>query len=120
MTLPPRTPGPFGGVDVRQGVADRPEAAPEIASELIRRQLLGGIEHVVASPVVIVEQRSQFLQVHRFSVSASCQDFPQYVASGLSPTRHRGKRFLSTKSRLAGRSASRRMYQGNQYSPYEI
>src|SRR5207248_7122508 len=33
---------------------------------------------------------------------------------------YRANRFLTTNQTLAGRSARRRMYQGNQYSPYAI
>ena len=64
VPAPPHAPYPFGGIDMRDRVANRSEAAAEIARELLRGQRLDGVQHAVASPVVEVDERAEVLVGH--------------------------------------------------------
>src|SRR5262249_15678616 len=142
--LPALVPRHFRRERVRDGVANGFEAAGEIAAELLRRQRVERFEHPVYGPIVIVEQRCQILVGH------GLHSIPSVLGSslGVCPSRdldlerrnqkpgtgnpepgtwnleprgcYADKALLITNQRLAGRSARRRMYQGNHSSPYEM
>ena len=49
---------------MRERVANGFEAAAEIPGELLRRELSGGVERPIASPVVIVQKGLEIGEVH--------------------------------------------------------
>src|SRR5262245_9285651 len=57
-------PGPLCCVQMCHRVANRFEAAAEIACELLGAQRLERVEHAIAGPVVVVEHRFQVGAVH--------------------------------------------------------
>ena len=59
-------PGPFGRIDVAESVLNRREARAEFAGELFMREGNEGLEHTVASPIVIVEKSAQILKIQKW------------------------------------------------------
>src|SRR4030095_15599786 len=107
--VPAAAPCPLGGVDMGESIADRPEAAAQVPGQLLGGQTVSCRKHAITRPVVIVEQRAQLLQIHIGPPPSPGCRFPYFA-----------KRLRATNSTFAGRSASRRMYHGNQCSPYEM
>ena len=69
IALPAGAPHRFCRHNVREGVADRAEAVPEILMELLSGQPLDRIEQPVASPIVKVQQVRQRFRSHAPSIS---------------------------------------------------
>src|SRR2546428_11676583 len=66
---PALVPRPLRRVDVRDGFADRLEAAAQITGVLLLRQRGDRVEEAIARPVVIVEHRLEILARHLFLLS---------------------------------------------------
>jgi acetoin utilization deacetylase AcuC-like enzyme len=67
--VPPRVPRPFSGIQMRHRVANGLEAVAHVPIELLGCQRLERLQHAIARPVVIVDQRPEILKVHRITTA---------------------------------------------------